>query len=202
MRKLVFLMPLLLLFSFLNPGEELTAKEKEYASSYLNQTKQAVFDATKNLSAAQLQYKMAPDRWSIEECLKHIAISEKNLRGMVDGLLKQPATPEKRSEVKVTDEQLIEGTTDRSNKAKAAEVFDPKNTPYHNSQEALDDFSASRDNLINYIKTSKDDMRNHIISLPFGTYDAFQLVLLVGAHSSRHTQQIEEVKADPGFPKQ
>jgi hypothetical protein len=31
--------------------------------------------------------------------------------------------------------------------------------------------------------------------------DAFEWVLLVSAHAERHTRQLQEVKADPGFPK-
>jgi len=31
--------------------------------------------------------------------------------------------------------------------------------------------------------------------------DAYQWLLLISAHSARHTAQIEEVKADPNFPK-
>ena len=33
------------------------------------------------------------------------------------------------------------------------------------------------------------------------TIDAYQWLLLLAAHSARHTAQIEEVKADPNFPK-
>jgi hypothetical protein len=32
-----------------------------------------------------------------------------------------------------------------------------------------------------------------------GTYDAYQLILLISGHSNRHKQQIEEVKADANF---
>ncbi len=31
--------------------------------------------------------------------------------------------------------------------------------------------------------------------------DAYQWVLLISAHCERHMKQIEEVKADPNFPK-
>jgi hypothetical protein len=31
--------------------------------------------------------------------------------------------------------------------------------------------------------------------------DAYQVFLLVAAHSGRHTAQIREVEASPGFPK-
>jgi len=44
-------------------------------------------------------------------------------------------------------------------------------------------------------------MRNHVAQTPVGMLDSYQLVLMIGAHSNRHTQQISEVMADPGFPK-
>jgi hypothetical protein len=31
--------------------------------------------------------------------------------------------------------------------------------------------------------------------------DAYEFVLLIAAHSERHTKQINEVKLDPNFPK-
>lgn len=31
--------------------------------------------------------------------------------------------------------------------------------------------------------------------------DAYQLILLISAHTNRHVQQINDVKADAGFPK-
>jgi hypothetical protein len=36
----------------------------------------------------------------------------------------------------------------------------------------------------------------------FGTWDGYQWLVLISAHSARHTLHIEEVKADPNFPKE
>jgi hypothetical protein len=45
-------------------------------------------------------------------------------------------------------------------------------------------------------------MRNHVTESPMlGAMDAYQLMLLISAHTARHTAQIEEVKAHPNFPK-
>ena len=33
------------------------------------------------------------------------------------------------------------------------------------------------------------------------TLDAYEWLLFLAAHSERHTKQIDEVKADPNFPK-
>jgi hypothetical protein len=45
-------------------------------------------------------------------------------------------------------------------------------------------------------------LRDHAVDSPVGTkWDAYEFILLIGAHSERHTKQIQEVKADPNFPK-
>ena len=45
------------------------------------------------------------------------------------------------------------------------------------------------------------DLRAHVADSPMGQLDAYEWLLLIGAHSKRHTEQIDEVKADPNFPK-
>jgi len=34
-----------------------------------------------------------------------------------------------------------------------------------------------------------------------GKLDGYEFVLLIAAHSERHTKQINEVKVDPNFPR-
>jgi uncharacterized damage-inducible protein DinB len=57
-------------------SQELSQAEKDKALQYLESTKKDVLDATKDLSPAQWNFKPAPDRWSIAECMEHIAIAE------------------------------------------------------------------------------------------------------------------------------
>ena len=201
MKKLLFFCSTVLMISFVATDNSITKQERKSAISLLKDTKEGVFKSIKGLSDAQLQFKPAPDKWSVEECLKHIAISEKLIRGMIDGALKQPANPEKRADIKVTDEQVVKNTEDRSTKIKTIEPMKPENTPFKSASEALESFKQDRDKLVDYVKDTQEDLRNHVLVLPIGTYDSYQLILLIGAHSNRHTQQIEEVKADPNFPK-
>ena len=64
------------------------------------------------------------------------------------------------------------------------------------------DFNEARDKTIAYIKDTKDDLRAHAAPHPvLKSLDAYQWVLLIAAHSARHTAQIEEVKTDAGYPK-
>jgi hypothetical protein len=114
--------------------------------------------------------------------------------------MKGPANPEKRAEIKVTDEQFVKMMEDRSTKFKTMTPLEPPNTGYHSLAGAVNDFKVTRMDHIRHIKSSTEDMRNHVVQMPFGWIDCYQVCLMLGAHANRHTQQINEVKANPGFP--
>ena len=179
----------------------LSKKERKYAADLMKETKSDVIKAVKGLSEPQLNFKTAPDKWSIKECAYHIAISEKNLWGILETTMKGAANPEKRSEIKMTDEQLVKMMEDRSFKVKTSEPLEPKNTPYKSFDEALDDFKTNRTNHIKYLKATTEDLRNHVVHMSFGWLDCYQLCLMIASHSNRHTQQINELKADSVYPK-
>ena len=120
---------------------------------------------------------------------------------MTNGTIQAPANPEKRSEVKATDEQVVNMIEDRSHKVKTATQLEPQNTPYKSMEEAMMSFIKDRSKLISYVKTTDVDLRNHVGALPVGSFDSYQMILFIAAHSNRHMQQMEEVKADPNFPK-
>jgi hypothetical protein len=201
MKKLLLFAPALLLFSFKLTDTKLTKEERAGAVKLLMDTEKGVFDQVKGLSDAQLQFKPAADRWSVEECVKHIAVTEQALWKMTDSIIRQTATPDQRSEVKTTDQQIVQMIENRTQKFKTMDPFKPENTPYKSTTDALASFKANRAKLVAYVKTTQEDLRDHIATMPFGKLDSYQMILFIAAHSNRHTQQIEEVKADPGFPK-
>ncbi|MFI5185577.1 MAG: DinB family protein [Chitinophagales bacterium] len=178
----------------------ISGKERKFAVSSLKDTKNDVLKCVKDLTEAQLDFKAAPDKWSIKECTYHIAISEKNLWDLLQATLKQPANPEKRSEIKWTDEQLISVMENRTSKVKTLPAIEPVNTPYKTLDEALESFKTTRANHIKYIKNTTEDLRNHVVQMSFGWLDCYQLCLMISAYSNKKMQQIKEVKLDPNFP--
>ena len=178
----------------------LSKKERKFGTGLLKDTRDDAINATKGLSDAQLNFKAALDKWSVKECLYHIAAAEKLLWTMFESTMKGPANPEKRSEIKVTDEQVVQMVEDRSKKAQAPEPMQPKNTGFNSLAEAINDFKKSRGEHIKYLKNSTEDLRNHVFQMPFGYIDGYQFLLFMAAHSNRHTQQMNEVKANAGFP--
>ena len=200
MKKLFLMAAAIMTLSFL-VVDPISKKERSYAAKLLKDTDKDLKEQLKGLSEAQLKFKPAPDRWSIEECVKHIAVSENMFWEMMDGAVKAAANPEKRSEIKVTDEQLVQKIEDRTNKVKTTEKLMPENTSFKDANEAFEAFKKQRDKLMEYVKSTSDDLRNHVATTPLGMVDSYQLILFTAAHSNRHTQQIIEVKADPNFPK-
>jgi len=138
----------------------------------------------------------------VAEVAEHIAVSEATILGFVQKqLMMSPATPEKREPVKGKDEIVLQKVPDRSHKAQAPEFLRPTGR-WATEADLTKAFEESRRATIDYVRTTNDDLRDHFLDHPLlGTLDGYQWLLLISAHSERHTAQIEEVKADPNFPK-
>jgi len=183
-------------------AKTLTQHDRDFAVASMQASRKLFLDSVAGLSPEQWNFKAAPDRWSIAECAEHIALSEDFIPGMIKNrIMKTPVTPEQRAGVKVTDQEILDKTPDRSQKFKAPEPIAPKKT-FAEPDQAVTRFKESREKDIEYIETTQDDLRDHFFPHPaFGPLDAYQWFLLVSAHTERHTLQILEVKADPNFPK-
>ncbi len=199
MKKVSLLLGALLILSTVAFGQALTQADRERAVKYLEQTRDGVASATKGLSEAQMNFKSAPDRWSVAETLEHIALAEDFLLQNVSGMMKAPPGAADRDTAKI-DAMVLAMIPDRSHKAQAPPPLVP--TGRWIPAETLDHFLKSRAKTIAFLE-STPDLREHVGGdSPIGQpMDAYQWLLFVAAHSERHTKQILEVKADPTFPK-
>jgi hypothetical protein len=117
-------------------------------------------------------------------------------------VMTSPADPSKRAEVAGKDEIILTKVPDRSHKVQAPEILKPTNR-WATREELTKAFEDSRKATMDYVRTTNDDLRDHFGPHPIvGPMDAYQWIPLISAHSERHTKQIEEVKADPNFPKE
>lgn len=188
-----------------NPAQEsatLTPEERAKAIDYLKQTQKDFLASIDGVSDAQWKFKAGPDRWSIAETAEHIAVTEGFIWELVSGkIMKSPAAPEKKAEVKGKEEIILTKVPDRSRKAQAPEPLKP--TGRFATREALmKEFESIRAKEIAYVTETKEDLRSHFEDHPaLKTMDAWQWLLFNGAHCKRHTAQILEVKTDPNYPK-
>lgn len=195
------LIPILILFvqCSTDSDTQLTQEERDFAMNELRSSRDHLLRTIDGLSEAQLNYKSNVSSWSIAQCAEHITLFENQVFEMLEESLELPASPERRKDVKNTDEELMAIIIDRtSNKAKTQEDLEP-NGNYGNHNSTIIEFEAKRKKHINYIKTTKDDLRNHFTG--FGTIDTYQIFLYMSAHTERHILQIKEIKNNANFPK-
>jgi hypothetical protein len=113
--------------------------------------------------------------------------------------LKSPALPAaQRSDA--GDAVLSKMIRDRSQRFQAPGELEPagKVTP---KAQAIKDFEATRARSLEYAKTTKDALREHGTGTPPQVTSAYQLLLMMSGHTERHTAQLLEVKASPGYPR-
>ena len=187
-------------------GQTISQDDRQKLINHLEKTRNGMIEATRGLSAAQLNFKPSPFRWSVAQCVEHLALSEGFLfQRATENVLKAPAQAARK-----TSEQIIEGDNfllknvpDRSSKYQAPEPIRPNNHPLAGGESGLPRFLSARSRTIEYVRTTQEDLRGHCVDGPFlKCMDAYQWILLLSTHTERHLLQLLEVKADPNFPKQ
>ena len=180
-------------------AQDVTQAEKDRALQYLETTKKGVLDATKGLSEAQWNFKAGPDRWSVAQVMEHIAAAEDFIRGALKEKVMMAPAGEPGRDVKKTDEAVLAMVPDRTTKVQAPEPLVPTNR-FGSPADSVKHFVESRATTEEFLKTTPG-LRDHVTDSPLGKMDGYEFILLIAAHSERHTKQINEVKADPNFPK-
>jgi hypothetical protein len=200
MKRLLYTLCLSVLVSPGLKAQSLTREERNKAVQYLEKTRAEVLKATKGLSEAQWNFKPGPDRWSVAEVAEHIAATEDFLRDMIrDKVMKAPPRTAA-DDVKAIDDLVLRSIPDRTTKRQTYDALRPTNR-YGSPKASLKHFKNSRSRTIDFLKETVD-LRQHAIDSPLGKQlDGYEWVLFIAAHSERHTSQINEVKADPNFPK-
>jgi hypothetical protein len=190
-----------MLFAFVAGDKTISKKERKYATDLLQDSRKALEKSIDGLTDEQLKFQASDSEWSIEGNVKHLAQTEQTILGMIEDAMKKAPNPEKRADIKVSDEQMVKNYEDRSTKVKTMSAFEPQNISFASAEEALASLKQNREKAIEFVNSTKEDLRNHVIEYPFGSYDVYMSVLILGSHMNRHIQQIEEIKSQAGYPK-
>jgi hypothetical protein len=178
--------------AFANP---MTQGEREHLVAHLEMTQSWLSDEVSPLSQAQLNFRPAPDRWTVAEVVQHLVVSEPNYWKLLHDALKQPA---KKLSDAPTDADVLWYGIDRTQHEKTSPNQNPKDQKIDAAQ-ALKTFLSFHTELLAMARTSDDDLRGHAV--PEWGVDAYQCLLEISTHEQRHILQIREIKASAGFPK-
>ncbi|MEN6537536.1 MAG: DinB family protein [Bryobacteraceae bacterium] len=192
-----WILPLILSVAAPLSAGSLTQGERDFAMSNLHASRKQFLDSITDLSEAQWKFKPAPDRWSIAEVAEHLILTEGAVFNIAtEKLMKSEAVTGQPPATREQDEEVLARLRDRSKKATASESITPTGR-WPTPEASATAFKKDRDRSIAYIAGTQDDLRAHRGK----TLDAYQYFLLLAGHTERHVAQINEVKADPNYPR-
>jgi hypothetical protein len=176
----------------------LSQKERKQAINLIKSSRKEVLNSVDGLSPRQLKYKPSLNELSIGELIMAMVLKEKNCSDQIKAFMDQPANSENRLKIAHTDEQLLS-----NDNYSLCKMEDPANkiVLWKDPGEALKKFIALQNDHIKYIRTSTEDLRNHVIKTSAGWIDCYQYYLLIADQNSYFAKKINRIKSSPHFPK-
>ena len=175
-------------------AEPLTRLERQRLVAHMEMTERWLEDQVAGLSPAQLAFKPSATAWSILEVVDHLVVV-----GPIYWKNLQDATPVGAGRAgAMSDVDVLWYGIDRTDR----EIALPTEVPSRklpDLQAGLKAYRAQHAELLQYVRTTKDDLRNRFVARQ--NCDAYQWALLISTHEQRHIQQIREIKSNPKFPR-
>ena len=142
----------------------LLPEERASALQPFQTTRDNFLKSIAGLSQKQWTCKSAPDRWSVAEVAQPITVSESTIFGLVQKMTVTCDSGETRAG---EGERSIDSGEDarRSHKAQAPEMLRPTGR-WATQAESTKTFEDSREATMDYIRTTKEDLRDHFFDHP------------------------------------
>lgn len=181
-------------------NDVLSKKERKSAADYMKETKIELFKSLDGLSVKQINYKPDAETLSIKECVFHLAEAEKIFWSMLEKSMDSPSNTKRKDDLKFSDDEVIEMAEKNNTETKALISNLRSSNSYKNLDKALSDFKMNRASHIKYIKLTSEDLRDHIVEMPFGTLDCYQLCLMISSYTREHINLLNELRSREDFP--
>jgi hypothetical protein len=177
--------------------------------SSIRQSSDRVQQSLGGLSESQLNWKPAPEKWSVGECIDHLITTNKAYFPALDRI----AAGEHKNSLwqKISPLSGLWGSMllkmvspEYPKKAKTPAVFKPASSSV--SKNIIDDFVKCNEQFTAYLqKFDGIDLKKTVIASPvnsFITYSLNDTIKIITYHEVRHLDQAERVTQMDGFPKQ
>jgi hypothetical protein len=174
----------------------LTDFERQRLVAHLEWTASWLADEVSGLTASQMDFRRAPGTWTVAEVVEHLVVVAPIYWQDLQAALRQPSATQASA---MTDADVLWYGIDRTRREEAIPAERPTGA-LRDAKIALEAYRKHHDRLVQYIKTTRDELRRHLV--PRQGCDAYQWALLISTHEQRHILQIREIKADRMFPKE
>jgi hypothetical protein len=173
-----------------------------------NHNSEAARTLAADLSEAQLNWKPAPERWSIAQCLEHLAVATRGFEKYFRKVLKAPRTHVAAATPPNYKPTLMGGwlarhvSPEAPGKLSAPKIFRPADSS--NISGSLEMFLQEQEKFLDFVRQAdgidynKTRLRSPVT--PFVRYSLADAFVITVLHGQRHLGQARRVREMPEFP--
>jgi hypothetical protein len=166
-------------------------QERSEIVNNLERSREEFLSAVGGLTDEQAKMKPGPERWSVLECVEHVAFVEERFLGWLD----QAERLEARRMDREKELRLMAMIPDRSVRTKAPEAVVPTGQ-YKTLGDAIARFEAMRARSIRFAERPGDLYCLASVHPRWGKVNGVELLIIIAGHSRRHGEQIREIRAE------
>jgi len=172
----------------------------------ISRQREKLLASISGLSDAQLNHKQSDDTWSISDVLNHVSLVDEANAKLTSNMLKRARAENPPTDSSPEGSELH--SLDEIFKVMGVSKFQAPEFVAPHTHSSVEDSLARLDNsrermLANVEQLNGFDLTGVTHPHPFaGPLNTYQWILIAGAHEHRHAEQIERIKAQPGFPSQ
>jgi DinB family protein len=179
-----------------------TESDRKYLIDNLKRTRDLVIEETKNLTEQQWTFKEAPDRWSINEVVEHLAIWELLLDREISQALVAGPQPELAKRNEKTDSSILAFLTEEK-----PHITTEYTKPFtftvpmglNRGANNLAWLVKMRNESLNFLDSTKTDLRYYFLRA--GRGNVHQVYITIFAHTDRHLRQLRKIKSNANYPR-
>jgi hypothetical protein len=164
--------------------------ERENLRAQLEAGRAALAGAISGLSEQDAARRPAEGKWSVLDCVEHLAIVEEYLLSQVES-----ASPGTEMVNPAREEKIRRRAPDRSFAVQSPEMALPRGR-FATLAEAMDRFLKARARTLCFLDDCSSDLRSQFTTHPLiGKANCQEMFLMIAMHPLRHSQQIAEIRA-------
>jgi uncharacterized damage-inducible protein DinB len=171
--------------------QEMAPQEKTELIQNLERTREEFLATLAGLSESQAKVRPDPERWSVLECVEHVASVEERFLSLLQSASKNDTPRVDREK----EAGLMARIADRTTRIQAPETVWPKGR-FTTLADAIEEFNAGRTRSIQFAQDRCDDLYCLASAHPrLGPMNGAEFLVLIAAHGRRHAAQIREARA-------
>jgi len=157
----------------------------------LERSKEEFQAAAGGVSESLAKTRPGENRWSVLECVEHVATVEDIFLKRLAGGEYTDAPPED----KAKEAALAARIVDRSTRRQAPETVSPRGR-FASLAEGLEQFNGARGRTLQFARERAADLHRLASAHPvFGPLNGVEALIVIAAHARRHADQIREIRA-------